>query len=567
MILGCGITLEAKADDYVSKDGKWEYSGSLDETNEIGIYHYFGTEENLIIPEMIDGYVVKEIYSLSYDENDEGELFRNIKSVTFPKSVTYVSSGALGPNVTTVNAPEIVYSEYFYDSYIGQYISDNKLLVGIIKQPGLTRINVGDDSIISENGVLYTSDMKTLLFVPRDVTSFVVPETVEIIGNCAFAHCERLEHVALPNKLIQLSGSAFLNCKKLDNVVLPQGTTKIFGRTFEGCSSLKNIVIPSAVIEYHQYAFKDCSSLEEIVINEGEYCIDVSTFEGCTYLKKVKLPSTVTRICKSAFEGCTNLQEINIPESVTAIEEHAFRECVNLTKLELSANVSYIDSFAFWLCDKLDIAVPKGSYAEKWIMYHGYSSQHIHDYSDDFEVIKKATCSSTGKKTVSCTCGDVSTIDIPKDKNNHTGNEEVKGRVEAKQRKEGYSGDTYCKDCGVKIASGKTIPALPVDSDYSVKPSITKQTITCAKVKNIKAKNVSKKDVKINLKAKTSGNGKITYKVIQYPKKAKKYVSVSKKGVLVLKKGAKKGTYKICITAAKTDRYDIATKYITFKIK
>ncbi len=42
---------------------------------------------------------------------------------------------------------------------------------------------------------------------------------------------------------------------------------------------------------------------------------------------------------------------------------------------------------------------------------------------------------------------------------NHTGNTEIKDAVEATCTTDGYTGDTYCKDCGVKIATGTKIAA------------------------------------------------------------------------------------------------------------
>lgn len=49
--------------------------------------------------------------------------------------------------------------------------------------------------------------------------------------------------------------------------------------------------------------------------------------------------------------------------------------------------------------------------------------------------------------------------DIEKNPSNHTGNTEVRNKKEATSTADGYTGDTYCKDCGVKISSGTTIPA------------------------------------------------------------------------------------------------------------
>ena len=66
---------------------------------------------------------------------------------------------------------------------------------------------------------------------------------------------------------------------------------------------------------------------------------------------------------------------------------------------------------------------------------------------------------------------------------------------------------------------------------------------------------------------KAIGKAKLTYKVTKYPKKAKKCMTVTKSGKVTLKKKAKKGTYKIRITAAKTSKYQKAVKYVTVKVK
>ena len=59
----------------------------------------------------------------------------------------------------------------------------------------------------------------------------------------------------------------------------------------------------------------------------------------------------------------------------------------------------------------------------------------------------------------------------------------------------------------------------------------------------------------------------ITYKVKKYPKGMKKYISISKKGVVTFKKKAKRGTYKIEITAAAKGNYKKTTKIVTIKVK
>lgn len=76
--------------------------------------------------------------------------------------------------------------------------------------------------------------------------------------------------------------------------------------------------------------------------------------------------------------------------------------------------------------------------------------------------------------------------------------------------------------------------------------------------------NKKKQTVKLNIK-KTKGEVKI--KVLKAPKKAKKSDISYKNGKIVIKKGAKKGTYKIKITVEAYNQYKKVTKTVTIKVK
>ena len=74
---------------------------------------------------------------------------------------------------------------------------------------------------------------------------------------------------------------------------------------------------------------------------------------------------------------------------------------------------------------------------------------------DAGKVTKAATCTEKGVKTYTCTvCGATKTEEIAATGHQHT---EVRNKVEATCTKEGYSGDTYCTDCGEKLSSGTEI--------------------------------------------------------------------------------------------------------------
>ncbi len=93
------------------------------------------------------------------------------------------------------------------------------------------------------------------------------------------------------------------------------------------------------------------------------------------------------------------------------------------------------------------------------------------------------------------------------------------------------------------------------------------QKITTASIKKTyKASDLKKKKVTFNLKAKAVGIQYLHYSV-DVPKKLEKYITVSYDGKVTLKKGAKKGTYKIKITAYGEGAYKDATKTISIKVK
>lgn len=89
------------------------------------------------------------------------------------------------------------------------------------------------------------------------------------------------------------------------------------------------------------------------------------------------------------------------------------------------------------------------------------------------------------------------------------------------------------------------------------------QTLAVAFTKaNVKAKTLKKKSVTLKIKGQAAN--KVTYKVT---KKASKKISVSKKGVVTMKKGAKKGTYKVAVTAAAGNGLKAAKKTVKIVVK
>ena len=205
-----------------------------------------------------------------------------------------------------------------------------------------------------------------------------------------------------------------------------------------------------------------------------------------------------------------------------------------------------------------------------------------HTWNSDYTVDKKATCTEEGSKSIHCKkCDEIKDCTVIAATGHNYG--EWK-EVKSPSYTDKGSKERVCKTCGhketvevpklIEISGGSNTGSqqnIPTGSDLSNQQNTTitalMQKITTAKIKTYKASKLKKKKVTFSLKAKTSGDGKLTYKVTKYPKGMKKYISVSKKGKVTLEKKAKKGTYKITITASKTSKYKKAKRVIIIKVK
>lgn len=81
--------------------------------------------------------------------------------------------------------------------------------------------------------------------------------------------------------------------------------------------------------------------------------------------------------------------------------------------------------------------------------------------------------------------------------------------------------------------------------------------------KNYKAKNLKVRNKRFTIKV-SKNKTPMTYKVI---KGSPKYIAVSKKGIVTVKRGAKKGIYKVAVTAKGTNNYNKAKKNVTVVVK
>ena len=408
-----------------------------------------------------------------------------------------------------------------------------------------------------------------------------IPNSVTRIDGFAFSNCDSLESITIPDSVTSIGEAAFYDCDLLNSIKLSSNIRTIPNGCFDNCKSLKNIDIPYGVYRIGNTAFYDCKLLEGVAVPDTVLNIDYCAFSGCDSLTDIELPVNIEKI-SDAFSNCKNLKRICIPscfkydnsgfgtnieeiiiknnlnkvtsqigeiikankkissivipEGIDYIGDTAFKDCLNLTTVIIPESVSRIEYNAFSGCTNTTIKGYKNSYAETYSTLVGIpfealdtndpEPEHNHKYSS--AITLQPTCTTTGIKTFTCSCGDSYTEIIPKKEHSYT-TKTIKATVN-----DNGSIINSCNVCGyvqsnTTVCSPKSVtlsvmtytfngkekkPSVEVtDSNGSV---ISSSNYSVAYTNN---KNVGKATVKITFKGNYNGVISKTFTII--PKSAK----------------------------------------------
>lgn len=200
----------------------------------------------------------------------------------------------------------------------------------------------------------------------RGCGTTIIPNTVQIIGQHAFAGCLNLSDASIPNSVTTIEDNAFSNCRALTSVVIPSSVTKLYQQSFSGCSSLKSIRVDENNRTYDSR--NNCNAVIETATK--------TLMIGC---QSTIIPKGITSIADRSFHSCEKLDSIKIPYGVTYIGEYAFYNCSGLVYVEIPNSVQTLRYGAFENCNNIQTVVskikdPEGMNQMEWAFSGSYGS-------------------------------------------------------------------------------------------------------------------------------------------------------------------------------------------------
>ena len=179
--------------------------------NGVVINGYIGRSPTVVIPSSIEGYPVKEIYSLP--------AF-TILSITIPDTV--------------------------------------------IKIPRFNGFDKLREIYLPDSVVLDGHDFENCY----DLQTVRLPNNIKIIYQCTFENCKSLKTISLPTSLVAIDNRAFYR-SGLESIKIPEGVTEIGASAFIDCEYLTEVYLPSTIRVIGSQAFLGCHNLVNIYIPES----------------------------------------------------------------------------------------------------------------------------------------------------------------------------------------------------------------------------------------------------------------------------------------------------------
>ena len=394
------------------KSGKYSYKVS-DQGSAL-ITAYSGNEKSITVPAKLGGHPVYALDARVFDENCTATtitLSEGIKGWFCNGDSTFDRC----PNLTTLNLPSTV---GYCDGGDYDVPAHNDRIYDCKKLKKIT-VAKSNPYLTVKNNVLFTKDMKTLIYYPggATATSYKIPNGVAFVDDCSFRNQRYIKSVTLPKSVKYIGAFSFLDAKKLASVNIPGDCEVISQHAFNG-TAVTSISIPASVeiiegaalaspklkkitvaagnpyfyvqkgVLFSKHTYDDFEMITLVAypakragssytIPKGVTLIDHSAFEYASKLKTVKFPNTLEVIYGEAFAYSPSLKSLILPDSLTDIRDLMCIDCFALKSVYVPSSVKEVGDGLFDRIDGLIVFGKKGSAMQAKAKAEGYKFRAV----------------------------------------------------------------------------------------------------------------------------------------------------------------------------------------------
>ena len=322
------------------------------------------------IPSQIKGYKVVGVADSAFSGHDE------IKKVIMPSTLEFIGEKAFEncTNLATFtwskNLADVGVDAFLNTKFYNNLLSDTE---GFFDLPSGLLIYAGKDRF-APNTALFSDEISDAemnaakskygvttsyrfgelgvknicsgAFKGNDKIVYIdLPSQLDEIADSTFENCINLKGIDSNHcKLTEIGARAFANCEKLSDIKLPDNLTRLGDFAFSNTALTDTIPDVSHVESLGESIFAYCEQLTSVVF-EGNYLPNY-TFAGCSSLTSIEWGegnsniNNVTSIGIGAFTR-TGFTSFIVPREVKIINDETFLDCAQLEKVSLWGNFNY----------------------------------------------------------------------------------------------------------------------------------------------------------------------------------------------------------------------------------
>ncbi len=280
----------------------------------------------------------------------------------------------------------VTYDKYTYDpepSNVSHHVTYH----------GMSEITIPEQ--VTYNGKTYqVTGIGSMTFnKDRDLVRINLPSTLEFIADGAFYWCDNLEviniadvgqwcelDIDMPNYYynpLYYARHLYLNGEEIQDLVIPEGIERLRDYAFAYCNSLRSVTIPD-MKAIGEHAFTSCSNLSRLNIGRVDSICNLA-FSDCWALREVHATS-LEAWCNIEFDcsgyygiytqplyiyrrfyiGDEEIHDLSIPDEIRSLNLYAFAGCQSFTSLDLTGRTPgkriHLGSYSFYDCTQLKTA-------------------------------------------------------------------------------------------------------------------------------------------------------------------------------------------------------------------